>query len=160
MSVKNIDTKKDVIDISYFYKENKREQETVSYVATNDFINPNTGEPLEWQIRPVTADEDAMIREACTTTKENRRTGVINELFDDNKYLLGLTARGVVVPNLKDPGLQKSYGVKAETSLLRKMLNAGELQSLALKVVEVSGLDDIEGSMNENERKAELLKNN
>ncbi len=159
MSVKNIDERKDVIDISFFYKENKKESETVQYVASDNFTDGD-GNPIEWTIKPLSADEDALIRESCTDTKENRRTGVINEIFDDNKYLLGITARGVVFPNLKDSGLQNTYGVRSETKLLRKMLNAGELQALALKVIEVSGLDDIEGAMNDNQRKSELLKNN
>ena len=159
MAVKNIDEKKDIIDISYFYKENKKEEPTVQYIASDSFCDSNDN-PIEWTIKPVSADEDALIRESCTDRKENRRTGIMNEIFDDNKYLLGLTARGVVFPNLKDKGLQGSFGAQSETTLLKKMLTAGELQSLALKVIEVSGLDDIEGTMNDNQRKTELLKNN
>lgn len=159
MSVKTINEKKDIIDVSFFYKENKKEEQTFKYVASENFTD-NDGNPIEWTIRPVSADEDALIREACTEVKENRRTGIINEKFDDNKYLLGLTARGVVFPPLTDSGLQNTYGVRSETKLLRKMLNAGELQALALKVIEVSGLDDIEGAMNDNQRKSDLLKNN
>lgn len=159
MAVKNIDEKKDIIDISYFYKENKKEEPTVQYIASDSFCDADDN-PIEWTLKPLSADEDALIREACTERKENRRTGIINEIFDDNKYLIALTARGVVFPNLKDKGLQSSFGAQSETTLLRKMLNAGELQSLALKVIEVSGLDDVEGSVADNERKAELLKNN
>ena len=155
MSVKQVES----LDLSYFYKENKQEAENVNYPASKSFVDQD-GKIINWVIRPITAKEEAMIRERCTETRTDRRTGVINEIFDDQKYTLGLTAQGVVFPDLLNSQLQKSYGVNGATNLLKEMLTAGELQSLALKVIEVSGLDDIEGAAKENELKSELAKNN
>lgn len=155
MSVKQVET----VDLSYFYKENKKEPEPINYVASENFVDGN-GNPIPWQIRPVTAKEEAAIRKNCTDRKTDRRTGVINETFDDVRYTQALTVQGVVFPNLFDRDLQKTYGASAAVDLLIEMLTSGELQSLALKVIEVSGLDDIEDTVKENEFKTELAKNN
>lgn len=156
MSVKQVNT----VDLEFFYKENKQPEIEVEYVASESFVNPETGQPIPWKIRALSADEEAAIRNRATETKVDKRTGVINEIFHDQDYTVAITAQAIVFPPLTDRGIQKSYGVDGAGNLLRKMLNAGELQSLALKVIEVSGLDDIEGQKTDNELKGELVKNN
>lgn len=155
MSVKQVET----VDISYFYKENKKETESINYIASENFCDQD-GNPIPWKIRPVTAKEEDTIRRNCTDRKTDRRTGVINETFDDTRYAQALTVQGIEFPNLFDKGLQKTYGVNSATGVLQEMLTSGEFQSLALKVIEVSGLSDIEDSVKENEFKTELAKNN
>lgn len=155
MSVKEVEN----ISLEFFYKQNKQEDKQVQYIASTSFVDGD-GKPVPWTLRPVTADEEANIRKMCTERHTDKRTGVIQEIMDDQNYTVGLTAQGVVFPDLYDKNLQQTYGVLDATSLLKAMLNAGELQSLALKVIEVSGLDDIESLKNENELKAELIKNN
>lgn len=151
-------TQAETVSLEFFYKENKREQELVDYIASETFTDKD-GKPIPWKIRPVSADEEAKIRDQCTETKVDKRTGVINEIFRDQKYTVALTCQGVVFPDLMNSSLQNSYGAKGASSLLKQMLNAGELQSLALKVIEVSGLDDIESQKTDNELKADLAKN-
>lgn len=155
MSVKEVTN----VDIEFFYQENKKEAEKVEYPASSSFVDGD-GNIINWIIRPVSAEEDAMVKKLCTETNRDKRTGTITETFDDNKYLLGLTAKGIVFPDLNNGKLQSNYNVRSATALLQKMLTAGELQSLALKVIEVSGLDDIEGQKEENEFKTTLVKNN
>lgn len=154
MSTKQLDT----VSLEFFYKENKREADEVEYIASESFTD-GEGRPVPWKLRPVTADEESRIRESCTETKVDKRTGVINEIFHDQKYTVALTCQGVVFPDLMNSNLQSSYGARGASSLLKKMLNAGELQSLALKVIEVSGLDDIENQKVDNEMMADMAKN-
>lgn len=156
MSVKQVEN----VNLECFYKQNKLPEQEIEYVASESFVNPDTNEPLVWKLRPLGADEEAYIRERATEVKTDRRTGVINEIFHDQDYTVALTAAAVVFPPLTDRGIQQSYGVNGQGNLLRKMLSAGELQSLALKVIEISGLDDIEGQKTDNEFKSEFAKNN
>lgn len=131
-------------DIKAFYKENKGQEKQAQYVATDKFIDGATNKPIPWTIREISAAEDQALKDRFTTIEKDKRTGMRTEIFDDNKYVLGLAAWGVVEPDLEDSGLQNSYGVKSPIRLLQKMLSAGEIQKLALKVIELSGLDDIE----------------
>lgn len=131
-------------DIKAFYKENRQPENQVQFVVSDKFVDKETGKALPWTLREITADEDQQLKEQCTEITTDRRTGVRNEYFDQNKYIIGLACWGVADPNLEDSGLQKSYGVKSSYRLLQKMLSAGEIQKLALKVIELSGLDDID----------------
>lgn len=154
MSVKQVEE----VSLEYFYQQNKKEAEVVDYIASKSFVDSD-GKPIPWKIQPLSAEKEAAIREMSTETKTDRRTGVINEVFHDQAYTVAITAASVVFPPLTDVGIQQSYGVRGEGNLLRKMLTAGELQSLALKVIEVSGLDDIEGQKEDNELKGVIAKN-
>lgn len=155
MSVKQTEN----ISVEFFYKENKQEAQPIDYPASASFVD-GEGNVIPWKIRPVSADEEAKIRDKATEQIRDKRTGVINEIFRDQDYTVALTCQAVVFPPLTDRKLQSSYGVQGAGNLIRKMLSAGEFQSLALKVIEISGLDDIEGLKTDNELNSELAKNN
>lgn len=145
--------------IENFYKQNQVEAESIDYIASKRFVDDN-GKPIPWRIRPVTAEEEARLRVQYSKENKDKRTGVVTQTFDDTGYTLALTATGVVEPDLLNTKLQESYRVRGREALLQKMLYAGELQSLALKVIEVSGLDDIENQKTEFELDTEVIKNN
>lgn len=130
-------------DVKAFYKENKLPESTESYIASDKFIDKD-GRPIPWTIRAISADEDQALKEKFTSRTTDKRTGMRSESFDQNSYVIGLAVRGVVEPDLTDRGLQKSYDCKNSFYLIQKMLSAGELQRLALKVIELSGLDEID----------------
>lgn len=146
-------------DIKAFYKENKQPEKQVQYVVSDKFVDPETKKPIPWTIREISADEDQALKDKFTTIEKDKRTGTRTEIFDDNKYVLGLATWGVVEPDLNDGNLQKSYGVKSPMRLLQRMLSAGEIQKLALRVIELSGLDDIDTKSDFDLEYAEAKKN-
>lgn len=146
-------------DIKAFYKENKQPEKQVQYVVSDKFVDPETKKPIPWTIREISADEDQALKDKFTTVEKDKRTGTRTEIFDDNKYVLGLATWGVVEPDLNDGNLQKSYGVKSPMRLLQRMLSAGEIQKLALRVIELSGLDDIDTKSDFDLEYAEAKKN-
>lgn len=146
-------------DIKAFYKENKQPEKQVQYVVSDKFVDPETKKPIPWTIREISADEDQALKDKFTTIEKDKRTGTRTEIFDDNKYVLGLATWGVVEPDLNDANLQKSYGVKSPMRLLQRMLSAGEIQKLALRVIELSGLDDIDTKSDFDLEYAEAKKN-
>lgn len=95
------------------------------------------GKPVEWEIRPITQDENDFLMKKYT--KKDKKTGT--ETFDRQGYINDLVASAVVYPDLKNAELQKAYGVLGEADLLKKMLLIGEYAVLAQKVQELSGLD-------------------
>ena len=104
-------------------------------VVSKRFVE--NGKPVEWEIRPITQDEnDQLMRKY---TKKDKKTGA--EIFDRQGYINELVASAVVYPDLKNAELQKAYGVLGEVDLLKKMLLIGEYAVLAQKVQELSGLD-------------------
>ena len=47
-----------------FFKQNKIKRENTNYVVTKSLVDEN-GKPLEWEIKPLTTEEDEKIRDAC-----------------------------------------------------------------------------------------------
>lgn len=101
------------------------------------------GKPVEWEIRPITEDENDFLMKKHT--KKDKKTGA--EIFDRQEYVNELVASAVVYPDLKNAELQKAYGVLGESDLLKKMLLIGEYAVLAQKVQELAGLDSDMGEL-------------
>lgn len=146
-------------DIKAFYKENKQPQTQAQFVVSEKFVDPKTGKPIPWTIREISAEEDQALKDKYTEITTDRRTGVRNEYFDQNNYIIGIATLGVVEPELDDRGLLESYNVKRPDKLLQRMLSAGQIQKLALKVIELSGLDDIDTNSEFDLEYAEAKKN-
>lgn len=122
---------------------NPIQTENKGIIVSNRF--QEDGKPVPFVIRPITQEENkTLIRKY---TKRDKK-GV--ETFDRAEYVSALTAAGVVFPDLSNAELQKAYGVLGESSLLQKMLYAGEYAELAQAVQELSGLDqDINDDIDE-----------
>ena len=55
-------------NLSAFLKQNRKEVKNVKFVASERFADEN-GNPIEWEIKPISSKKADMIREECTTQK-------------------------------------------------------------------------------------------
>ncbi|WMM24045.1 hypothetical protein RBU61_14090 [Tissierella sp. MB52-C2] len=123
--------------LSAFLSQNVIQIENEKHVVSNRFAD--NGNPVEWEIKALSEEENQAIRRACT--KVIGRKGQRVPETDYELYLTKLIVESVVYPNLRDAGLQESYGVLGAESLVKKMLTAGEYARLLEKVQEVNGFD-------------------
>lgn len=127
-------------NLSFFLKQNVEQEENVKYVASKRFKDEE-GNPIEWEIKSITPEEDDEIRKSCTKRIPvvGGRKGEYTKDVDTSKYLATLVCKCVAFPNLNDAELQNSYGVMGAEQLVRNMLKPGEYLDLANKVQEVNG---------------------
>lgn len=110
-------------DFTRFMKQNKKVKENTTYVAT-DSLTDEKGQPLEWEIKPITTKENDAIIDDCTyevpvTGKPNMYRMKMNQM----KYRAKLICASVVSPNLHNKELLDSYGVMDPTDLIREMIS-------------------------------------
>lgn len=143
-------------DLELFFAENVATEENVQYVASNRFKDKN-GNPIPWELRALSADENNAIKKQCITRKPvvGKKGQYTNE-FDNLKYISLLCVSSIVTPNLNDAKLQDSWSKKAGypimngIDLLNTMLLSGEYDLLSQKVQEVNGYaDDINEDIEE-----------
>jgi len=91
------------------------------------------GNPVPWEIKALDAGTIKRLRKASTK--------FVNGTLDVDPEVLNakLACESVVFPDLKDEGLQKSYGVMGEEALLNKMLLPGEYDNLIAQVMGMNG---------------------
>ena len=135
-------------DLRAFFAQNLKPADSVTYVATERLIDPETGKPPEWEITPVTANENLEIRRGCMKMvpipgKKNQ----YSQNIDANAYTIKLAVRCTTFPNLNDADLQDSYGVMSAEQLLGAMLDPGELDEYTRKVLEVNGFEKTESDL-------------
>jgi len=101
------------------------------------------GQPLQWEIKPISTKDDERIRDACTKEVPiPGRPGIYRQKIDTTAYLNKLLAESVVFPDLYNAELQDSYGVKMPEDLLKEMIdNSGEYNKFAEFVQKLNGLD-------------------
>ena len=127
-------------NFSRFMKANKIVKANTKYPATKSLVDEE-GNPLLWDIKPLTTAEDEAIRESCmmdvpVTGKPNMYRPKLNT----SKYIAKLTAASIVEPNLYDSELQDSYGVKTPEDLLKEMIDdPGEYNDLVAFVQNFNG---------------------
>lgn len=127
-------------NLSAFLAQNAVQDEKIKYAASKRFVD--NGKPVEWELQPVTSEEDEQIRKFCTKKVQiPGRRGQYTLETDFEKYLGMLAAKCVVYPNLNATELQDSYGVMGADAVLKKMLKAGEYQELLKKIQEINGFD-------------------
>ncbi len=115
------------MDYKAFMKENVVEVQNEKYVATKRILDENN-EPMEWELRSISAKEDEEILKSCLTM------GARGLEVDRIKCLDRVIASSVVFPDLNNVELQDSYGVKSSEQLLRVMLTAKEYYQLQRQV--------------------------
>lgn len=138
-------------NLALFMKKNKKVRENTFYAATSSLVDEN-GEPLKWEIKPLTTEEVERIRLECTKEvpvpgkRGQFRTKVDSSLYNDK-----LMVAAVVFPDLYNKELQDSYGVMSPEALLKKMIdNPSEYFDLLGYVSEQSGFDkEIEDEIEE-----------
>jgi len=109
--------------MSAFFKKNKTFKQNVFFPATKSLCDKN-GEPLKWEIRPLTTKEDEKIRDACTREVPiPGKPNMFRHKVDASAYIGKLLAASVVYPDLYDAELQDSYDVKTPEDLLKEMID-------------------------------------
>lgn len=130
-------------NFSLFLKKNKKIKVNTQYAATKSLCD-ESGEPLKWEIKPLTTKESEDIRISCTTEVQvTGKPGLFRPKVDSNMYVAKLIASCVVFPDLYDKDLQDSYGVKTPEELLKEMVDdPAEYNAFAEFVQNFNGLDE------------------
>lgn len=128
-------------DLNLFLKKNKKIRLNSFYPATESIIDPETGKPALWEIRPIPTEEAERIREECThSVLIPGKRNMYRDKIDVAEYLDKLTVAAVVYPDLLNAELQDSYDVSDPVDLLKQMIdNPAEYTDLQTYVQEQSG---------------------
>lgn len=124
-----------------FMKQNQKRKENTTYPATNT-LTDEKGNPLEWEIKPVTSKENDALIDECTyevpiAGKQNMYRTKMNQM----KYRAKLICASVVSPDLNNKELQNSYGVMDAADLIREMIpDVGEYNKFFDFINEYNGL--------------------
>lgn len=123
--------------------------------SVSDFLLENVESPVKKEevkfdrfkspfvIKTLMAEDVSDLRKQATRNVLNKKTRLHEQVFDQDKFTDLVLTASIVNPPLNNAELQKSYGCIADPEgLLKHMLNAGEYNELAKKVMEISGLND------------------
>lgn len=122
--------------LNAFLSQNVEKIENKKVVISNRFKDEK-GNPIEWEIKSLGADENDAIQSRCFVNVKNVKGQYSREL-DNNKYTSLLLAECVVYPDLNNAELQDSYKVKTPDALLKKMLSLGEYNKLAEEITKLA----------------------
>lgn len=130
---------------SKFMKANKIQKENVMHPVTKSLVDEK-GEPLMWEIRPVTTKENENIRESCTIEVPVKgKPNMFRPKTDMSKYQAKLMCAAVVVPDLNNKELQNSYGVMTPEDLLKEMIDdPAEYTDFGVFVQKISGFKTLQ----------------
>lgn len=123
-----------------FMKQNKVKRENTNYAATKS-LTDEKGNPLLWEIKPLSTKENEQIREDCTIDVQVKgKPNVFRPKLNTSLYLAKMVAASVVIPDLLDADLQDSYGVSKPEDLLEAMVDdPGEYQDFVAFVQKFNG---------------------
>jgi len=127
-------------NLERFLKKNKVLKENTYFEATKSLTDED-GNPLKWEIRPITTKLNNELQEECI--KEVKVGNRVVDKLDVSLYLKKLACKAVVEPNLYNAELQDSYGVKTPEDLIEAMIdNPDEYNSLVAFVQSYSGFTE------------------
>lgn len=127
--------------LSYFLAGNAIKEDITKFIVSDRFIN-GKGEPIEWELAPITSKQAKDIKKLCTKrmpSPVNKNVYIPETDFD--LYLCKLVVACVKYPALDNADLQDSYHVNGTENLIQTMLKDGEYQDLLNKVQEINGFD-------------------
>jgi hypothetical protein len=129
-------------ELSAFLKKNKTVKEHVFYPATKSLADER-GNPLVWEIKPLSTKEDERIRESCTReVPVPGKPNLFRHKVDADKYVAKQVAASVVSPDLYSAELQDSYGARTPEDLLKEMVDdPGEWNDFVLFVQQFNGFN-------------------
>ncbi len=137
-------------NLTAFLSQNAKKIHNVAFVPSDRFLDPDTGAPVPWEIRCITAAENAALRRACLrTVPVPGRKGQFTQEFDANAYLAKVAVACTVFPNLNDAELQQSYGALGAEQLITTMLTPAEFEDYSTKVLQVNGFQSGEEMVEE-----------
>lgn len=128
--------------LSRFMKQNKLAKENTTYAATKSLRDEN-GEPLLWEIKPLSTKKDEQIKEQCMVDVPVKgKPNLYRPKLNTSAYLSKMLAASVVYPDLLDAELQDSYGVKTPEDLLKEMIDdPGEYNDFGLFIQNFNGFN-------------------
>lgn len=137
-------------NFSKFMKANKIQKQNVMHPVTKSLTDEN-GEPLLWEIRPLTTKENEAIRDACTIDVPVKgKPNMYRPKTDMNKYQTKMICAAVVSPDLNNKDLQDSYGVMTPEDLIKEMVDdPAEYTDLMILVQRISGFKTLQEEIDE-----------
>ena len=138
-------------NLSLFMKKNKKVRSNTFYPATKTLLDEK-GNPLMWEIKPLTTEETEKIRLECTReVPVPGKKNLYRDKVNSNQYLDKMMVAAIVFPDLYNKELQDSYDVLTPEDLLKKMIDdPSEYSDLMSYIQEQSGFDkDIEEEVEE-----------
>lgn len=138
-------------NLALFMKKNKKVRQNAFYPATKTLLDEK-GNPLMWEIKPLTTEETEKIRMECTReVPVPGKKNLFRDKVNSNLYLDKMMVAAIVFPDLYNADLQDSYGVKTPEELLKKMVDdPSEYSDLMSFIQEQSGFDkDIQDEVEE-----------
>lgn len=137
-------------NFSKFMKANKIQKQNVMHPVTKS-LTDEKGEPLLWEIKPLTTKENESIREACTIDVPVKgKPNQYRPKVDMNKYQTKLICAAIVSPDLNDTELQNSYGVMTPEELIKEMVDdPAEYTDLMIFIQQLSGFKTLQEEIDE-----------
>ena len=137
-------------NFSNFMKANKIQKQNVMHPVTKSLTDEN-GNPLLWEIRPLTTKENEAIRESCTIDVPVKgKPNMYRSKVDMNKYNTKLICAAIVNPDLNNAELQNSYGVMSAEELIKEMVDdPAEYTDLMVFVQQISGFKTLQEDVDE-----------
>ena len=123
-----------------FFKENVIKKVPVQYAASKRMVGED-GKPVPWEIRVLTNEEMDSLRDACTKRIPVKGIKDWKMEFDQDKFMIEMTLKSVVFPNLNDAELQGNWDAIGAEELLKAMLTPGELVDLYSAVSQASDFE-------------------
>ena len=129
-------------NLSAFLKKNKKMKENTKYAATKSLCDEK-GNPLEWEIKPVSTRENDDIRDDCTIEVPVKgKPNIYRNKVNSTKYAAKMLVASVVFPDLRNAELQDSYGVSSPEDLVKEMVDdPGEYNDFVAFVNKFNGFD-------------------
>lgn len=129
-------------NLTAFLSQNALKQENEQVVVSKRFVDPETKEPVKWEVAAITSDEDDQLRKENTKRMPvPGKKGMMVPETNYTAYLAALAVKCTVFPNLHDADLQNSYGVMSAPELLKKMLLPGEYDEYLATIQKINGFD-------------------
>lgn len=130
-------------DLSRFLKKNKKLKENVQYAVTKS-LTDEKGQPLLWEIRPLTSKETNRLTDECTFQEQvPGKPNVFRNKINSTKLLQKMMVASVVFPNLNDKDLQDSYEVMTPEELITEMVDdPGEYNNFGKYLNELNGFNE------------------
>lgn len=137
-------------NFSKFMKSNKIQKQNVMHPVTKS-LTDEEGNPLLWEIKPLTTKENEAIREACTfEVPVKGKPNMFRPKTDMGAYQAKLMCAAIVSPDLNNTELQNSYGVMTPEDLLKEMVDdPAEYTDLMLFVQQISGFKTLQEDVDE-----------
>ncbi len=127
-------------NFAQFMKQNKAPKANTFFAATQSLRDEN-GEPLKWEIKPISSRENSDLREDCMIEVPiPGKPNAYRQKINTAKYISQLLVKSCVCPDLYDKDLQDSYGVMTPEDLLFAMVDdPGEYDTFTAFVQNFNG---------------------